>query len=121
MKSGKKYLYSFIAILCLSGCTWFTNPTPDIIDYNTINFDEFNNPTAGLLTNTIDGYFIITPKAVDTYNQLIDLYGEFNMPKLKRNDGLIKTPDGKNYLIDSSHIRYFMDMADLYKLNKINK
>lgn len=119
MRYARIFLCSFL-LIGVYGCLSTTNKTPDIIDGESISYDEYGGQTGGLVDIEDGKYFIITKKTVDLYNALIDKYGDRIIPPLKKNDGITECATGGNYKISPKYMRYFMDMADAYRMEIIN-
>lgn len=117
-----RYARIFLFNICIvvAGCMSTTNKTPDIIDRDVISYDEYGGQTGGLIDIEEGKYFIITKKTVDLYNALVDKYGDKIVPPLKKNEGITKCENGNNYKISPKYMKYFMDMADAYRM-EINR
>lgn len=124
----KYYIFFLINCILLSGCTLWTNPTPDIINNDIISYDD-GIQNGGIIqtyvyfdkeTNIKNEGFIITNNAKNRYNSLIDIYGNRFIPELKRNIGIkeIQINNKIYYFISAQYMVYFADMMDYYRLDK---
>lgn len=122
----KKY-YIILIWLFVSGCTIWTNPTPNIIDNDIISYDN-GIQNGGILqtytyldvNNNKNEGFIITENAKNRYNSLIHKYGNRFIPELKQNVGIIEIQNNNKiyYFISAQYMIYFADMMDYYRLDK---
>ena len=91
------FLISLLSLSVTACFTAWTNPTPDPIHSDTIDFDEYGNQTAGILyVDLTCNKFVLTKQLLDKYNSHIEKYGDQFSPKLKRNEGTEKI-NGTDY------------------------
>ena len=122
----KKY-YIILIWLFVSGCTIWTNPTPNIINNDIISYDN-GIQNGGILqtytyldvNNNKNEGFIITENAKNRYNSLIYKYGNRFIPELKQNAGIIEIQNNNKiyYFMSAQYMVYFADMMDYYRLDK---
>lgn len=111
----KKFANILVLNFILIGCA---TVTPDKIQDDTASFDSstpinYNKDNGGLIALLNDGA-VITPKAKDRYNKLIEMYKiKFKKEKaieLVENAGITPYKDRYNndlFLIDNEHLVYF--------------
>ena len=107
------------------GCTSITNPHLKPITTDNTSIDAYGGNTSGVVGITPDKKIILTPDAVDFYNELIKVYGHKITPKLKTNDGISKNKliiDSKEYFtIEPYYFRRFGDMVIFYRRDQTLK
>ena len=88
-------------------------PIPDTTYPMVISYDENGDQTAGLMEFlTEDNKFVLTEKAVNKYNALIEKYGNRFIPELKKNDGVVLyDKDRKLYSIRADCLYNFCKMS----------
>lgn len=106
MKYVRELASAIIIFIILSGCTSWTNPSPDPVHATVISFDEFGNQTGGIIKVDVElRKFIVTESLVKKYNALIRLYGNDHVPKIKENDGITKIDGVENlYYLDPMYL-----------------
>lgn len=118
MKYVNRLVNSILLCCCLCGCLSWTNPTPDIINSNTISYDEYGNQTSGIISVSNDKTgFIVTKHFIDRYNSMIEKYGKKFVPELKKDQGVSKIDNTKFYFISNQSMGYFLTMNDLRRLD----
>lgn len=102
----------------MSGCLWFTNPTPDIINSEIISYDEYGNQTSGIISVSNDKTgFIVTKRFIERYNSMIERYGKKFIPELIQNQGVSKIDKTDFYFISNQCMGYFLTMNDMRRLD----
>lgn len=118
MKYVNKLVSSILLCCCLCGCLSWTNPTPDIINSDTISYDEYGNQTSGIISVSDDKTgFIVTKHFIDRYNSMIEKYGKKFVPELKKEQGVSKIDNTQFYFISNQSMGYFLTMNDLRRLD----
>ncbi len=118
MKYVNRLVSSILLCCCLCGCLSWTNPTPDIINSDTISYDEYGNQTSGIISVSNDKTgFIVTKHFIDRYNSMIEKYGKKFVPELKKDQGVSKIDNTKFYFISNQSMGYFLTMNDLRRLD----
>lgn len=118
MKYVSRLVSSILLCCCLCGCLSWTNPTPDIINSDTISYDEYGNQTSGIISVSDDKTgFIVTKHFIDRYNSMIEKYGKKFVPELKKEQGVSKIDNTKFYFISNQSMGYFLTMNDLRRLD----
>lgn len=118
MKYVNRLVSSILLCGCLCGCLSWTNPTPDIINSDTISYDEYGNQTSGIISVSNDKTgFIVTKHFIDRYNSMIEKYGKKFVPELKKEQGVSKIDNTKFYFISNQSMGYFLTMNDLRRLD----
>lgn len=118
MKYVNRLVSSILLCCCLCGCLSWTNPTPDIINSDTISYDEYGNQTSGIISVSNDKTgFIVTKHFIDRYNSMIEKYGKKFVPELKKEQGVSKIDNTKFYFISNQSMGYFLTMNDLRRLD----
>ncbi len=116
-----KKITTLILFLCIAVSSCTVIPKPDYIINTVPSFDAstpasaLTSQNSGFIGFLANGSGIITPNAVDRYNNLINAYGKMILEdtgyRIKKNSGI--TPiDGDNtlYEIDEQHLYYFILM-----------
>ena len=118
MKYVSRLVSSILLCCCLCGCLSWTNPTPDIINSDTISYDEYGNQTSGIISVSDDKTgFIVTKHFIDRYNSMIEKYGKKFVPELKKDQGVSKIDNTQFYFISNQSMGYFLTMNDLRRLD----
>ena len=118
MKYANRLVSSILLCCCLCGCLSWTNPTPDIINSDTISYDEYGNQTSGIISVSDDKTgFIVTKHFIDRYNSMIEKYGKKFVPELKKEQGVSKIDNTQFYFISNQSMGYFLTMNDLRRLD----
>lgn len=118
MKYVNRLVSSILLCCCLCGCLSWTNPTPDIINSDTISYDEYGNQTSGIISVSDDKTgFIVTKHFIDRYNSMIEKYGKKFVPELKKDQGVSKIDNTQFYFISNQSMGYFLTMNDLRRLD----
>lgn len=118
MKFVNRLVSSVLICLILSGCLWFTNPTPNIINSEIISYDEYGNQTSGIISISNDKTgFIVTKRFIERYNSMIDKYGKKFAPELKKDQGVSKIDKTDFYFISNQSMGYFLTMNDMRRLD----
>ena len=118
MKYVSRLVSSILLCCCLCGCLSWTNPTPDIINSDTISYDEYGNQTSGIISVSDDKTgFIVTKHFIDRFNSMIEKYGKKFVPELKKEQGVSKIDNTKFYFISNQSMGYFLTMNDLRRLD----
>lgn len=118
MKYVNRLVSSILLCCCLCGCLSWTNPTPDIINSDTISYDEYGNQTSGIISVSDDKTgFIVTKHFIDRFNSMIEKYGEKFVPELKKDQGVSKIDNTQFYFISNQSMGYFLTMNDLRRLD----
>ena len=97
---------TLLAAVWLSSCT--STVTPPTVHDSVPSWDGANQ-NSGFLEFDARGYGVLTPRARDRYNALVDEYGGRMTLRLYRDDGI--TPTTTNtFLIDPEHLSDFLKM-----------
>lgn len=111
MKYVNGLVSAIVIFVSVSGCTSWTNPSPDPIHATVISFDEYGNQTGGIIKVDVElKKFIITESLVNKYNALVKIYGKDHVPQIKENDGITK--------IDNVNGLYYIDPMYLAVLDE---
>ncbi len=103
---------SLLFCLCLGSCT----VTPRTVTDTGASFDG-NERTSGFIGYAPDGAGIITARARDRYNALVQAYGARFSPPLKLDGGVLATATN-TFLIDAEHLVDFGVMTGWRKAGK---
>lgn len=118
MKYVNRLVSSILLCCCLCGCLSWTNPTPNIINSDTISYDEYGNQTSGIISVSNDKTgFIVTKHFIDRYNSMIEKYGKKFVPELKKEQGISKIDNTEFYFMSNQSMGYFLTMNDLRRLD----
>lgn len=118
MKYVNRLVSSILLCCCLCGCLSWTNPTPNIINSDTISYDEYGNQTSGIISVSNDKTgFIVTKHFIDRYNSMIEKYGKKFVPELKKEQGVLKIDNTEFYFMSNQSMGYFLTMNDLRRLD----
>lgn len=115
-----------ISVIILSMLTTFQTgciiektvyPIPDTTYPMVISYDENGDQTAGLMDfTTDDNKFVLTEKAINKYNALIEKYSDRFTPELKKNEGVeLYDKDRKLYSMRIDCFYNFCKMCKWYQ------
>ncbi|HEX2099178.1 MAG TPA: hypothetical protein VHF69_00860 [Candidatus Synoicihabitans sp.] len=98
--------------LMLPGCGTVT-PAPARSEQASFDGTERNS---GVLELTETGA-VVTPRARDRYNVLVDLYGKAWAPRIREDHGVTKRSDG-NYEMTNEALEKFIVMSDWRRMGR---
>jgi len=113
MKLASKIICVAIFAAILAGCVGTVTPVQVVSNGASFDNGERNSGFIGWATNNGTAYGVITLKARDRYNALIESYGSKIIPPIKKDYGLISCET--NYLIS------FEALSNFAKMNRWRK